>query len=126
MEKYIRIAILLICTGIVLGALGAHSLNEIINKKNLEAFETGTRYQLFHGIAILLLSLNSKKFNILLNRCLNTMIIGILFFSLSIYLLSTQDIIGVSLMFLGPLTPLGGALLILSWIILFFSIKKNT
>ena len=75
---------------------------------------------------ILLLSLNNNKFNVLLNSCLNTMIIGILFFSLSIYLLSTQNIIGVSLTFLGLLTPLGGAMLIFSWIILFFSIKKHT
>ena len=44
MEKYIRIAILLISTGIVLGALGAHNLNEVINKKKLGAFETGIRY----------------------------------------------------------------------------------
>jgi len=55
MEKYIRIAIILISTGIILGALRAHSLNEVINEKQIDAFETGIRYQLFHGIAILLL-----------------------------------------------------------------------
>ena len=49
---------------------------------------------------------------------------GIILFSFSIYLLNIQDLVGFSMSYLGPITPIGGLLLITSWIGLFFSIKK--
>jgi uncharacterized membrane protein YgdD (TMEM256/DUF423 family) len=123
-EKFIKIAISFAITAIALGALGAHSLDSILSNNQLNSFETGVRYQLFHAITLLILALNTDKFNHHLKKSLEIMTAGICFFSFSIYLLSIQDAIGISLSFLGPITPIGGLLLFFSWIMLFFSIKK--
>ena len=50
---------------------------------------------------------------------------GICCFSFSIYLLNIQEAVAISLSFLGPITPIGGLLLISGWLVLFFSIKKQ-
>ena len=123
-EKYKKIALLFIITAISLGALGAHYLKAVLSYVELNSLEVGIRYQLFHGLALLFLALNAEKFNSNLKKSLNIMIAGICFFSFSIYLLNIQKSIEVSMSFLVLITPLGGVLLILSWTILFFSVKK--
>lgn len=124
-DKFMNIAIFFAVTAVALGALGAHALKEILTENQLHSFETGVRYQFFHALAILFLALNTEKFNPKLNRSLYLMTTGICFFSFSIYLLSLQGVLGFSLSFLGPITPIGGLLLISAWIMLFFSIKKQ-
>ena len=123
-DKFIKIVIFFAVTAVTLGALGAHALKDILSDSQLHSFETGVRYQLFHAITLLILVLNTEKFNHHLKKSLKLMTAGICFFSFSIYLLSIQDSIGVSLSFLGPITPIGGLLLICAWLILLFSIKK--
>ncbi len=124
-DKFINIAISLAVTAVGLGALGAHALKDILSNTELHSFETGIRYQLFHAITLLILALNPERFNHHLKKSLILMNTGICLFSFSIYMLSIQNLIGVSLSFLGPITPIGGLLLIASWILLFFSIKKQ-
>ena len=124
-DKFIKFAIFLAVTAVVLGALGAHALKEVLTKSQLDSFETGVRYQLFHALALLVLALNAEKFNQHLKKSLTLMTAGICLFSFSIYLLSIQEAAGISLSFLGPITPIGGLLLISSWLVLFFSIKKQ-
>ena len=124
-DKFINIAIFFAVTAVALGALGAHTLKEILTENQLHSFETGVRYQFFHALAILFLALNTEKFNPKLNRSLYLMTTGICCFSFSIYLLSLQGFLGFSLSFLGPITPIGGLLLISAWIMLFYSIKKK-
>ncbi len=124
-DKFIKVAIFFAATAVTLGALGAHALKEILTTSQLQSFETGVRYQFLHALAILLLALNADKFNHQLKRSLSLMTTGICFFSFSIYLLSLQKTLGISLSFLGPITPIGGLLLISAWILLFFCIKKQ-
>lgn len=108
--------------GVVLGALGAHALDGKIDPGQIDSFKTGVRYQVWHSLAILLIQVIPEK--TLSQKVKNTVsglfIFGIIFFSLSIYLLSTRAIFGLedSLGFLGPVTPIGGLILILSWIYL--------
>ena len=59
MKKFIYISILFCLTAIILGAFGSHLLKEILSKNKLTSFETGIRYQMFHGLTILMLSLNN-------------------------------------------------------------------
>ena len=124
-EKHKRIAIILIVSAIGLGAIGTHFLRNILSNSELNTLNIGVRYQLFHGLSLLVLALNAKKFNSNINKSLNLMTTGICLFSFSIYLLSFQKSVNLSMTFLGPITPIGGVLLITSWITLFFSsIKK--
>ena len=123
-EKYIKIAIFLALTAVALGALAAHALQDLLSISEIRSFETGVRYQLIHAITLLILSLNSDKFNHNLKNSLKIMTAGTCLFSFSIYLLCFQDILALSISHLGLITPIGGLLLIFSWIILLFCIKK--
>jgi uncharacterized membrane protein YgdD (TMEM256/DUF423 family) len=125
MTKFIKLAILFCTTSVVLGAFGAHLLKDLLTEHQLSSFQTGIRYQMFHGLSILILALNENYFTEKLNRVLQLMSVGIILFSLSIYLLNLQELLELPLSFLGPVTPLGVLFLIVSWILLFFNVKKN-
>ena len=125
MTNFIKVAILFCTTSVVLGAFGAHLLKDLLTEHQLSSFQTGIRYQMFHGLSILILALNENYFTKKLNRVLQLMSVGIILFSLSIYLLNLQELLELPLSFLGPVTPLGGLFLIVSWILLFFNVKKN-
>ena len=124
-ERYTKISLLLIIAGIILGALNTHYLQEIITDDKSKSLETGIKYQLFHALALLVLSLQTNKFNHSINYSLILMTTGTCLFSFSIYLLTTQELLGINMSIIGPITPIGGIILIISWIILFFSIKKK-
>ena len=123
-ENSIKIAILFCLSAVILGAFGAHALKEVLSESQLSSFQTGVRYQFFHGLTILILSLNMNYFTERLSSIIKIMSAGIILFSFSIYLLNIQDLVGFSMSYLGAITPIGGLLLITSWIGLFFSIKK--
>ena len=123
-ENSIKIAILFCLSAVILGAFCAHALKEMLSESQLSSFQTGVRYQFFHGLTILILSFNMNYFTKRLSSIIKIMSAGIILFSFSIYLLNIQDLVGFSMSYLGPITPIGGLLLITSWIGLFFSIKK--
>jgi len=125
MSKFIKVSILFCVVSVILGAFGAHLLKDLLSETELSSFKTGIRYQMFHGLAILILSLNSNKFTSKLKTSLLLMSIGTVLFSFSIYFLSIDDLLSFSMKFLGPLTPIGGTILITSWIYLLLNVKNN-
>ena len=123
-EKYIKIAIFLALTAVALGALAAHTLQDLLSNSEVRSFETGVRYQLIHALTLLILSLNSDKFNHNIKNSLKIMTAGTCLFP-SLFICYVPNIfLGLSLSHLGLITPIGGVLLIFSWIILLFCIKK--
>ncbi len=125
MNKQIAIvSVLLIALGIILGAFGAHGLKQVVSPEKVASFEVGVRYKIYHGIALLILSLNASKIEGTLKVFLAFILGGILFFSGSIYLLALNDLIGPDLSFLGPLTPVGGVLMIAGWGVLVRQLLK--
>ena len=125
MSKFIKVSILFCAASVILGAFGAHLLKDLLSETELSSFKTGIRYQMFHGLAILILSLNSNKFTSKLKTSLLLMSIGTVLFSFSIYFLSIDDLLSFSMKFLGPITPIGGTILITSWIYLLLNVKNN-
>lgn len=110
---------------VILGAFGAHALKKILSVERLESFETGVRYQMYAAF-FLLIAGYILKFDTSSQRWISIlMIVGTILFSFSIYGLSLQDYLGVNLKFLGPITPLGGLFMILSWLMLIFYFLKN-
>ena len=111
MEKiaYIGAAILGL-TGVIAGAMGAHALENTLTADQLHAFETAVRFQMYHALALLgvgiLLKSSSSK---LLTWTVWLFLVGTLFFSGSIYLLTLTTIK------VGIITPIGGSLLIVGW-----------
>ena len=110
---------------VILGAFGAHALKKILSVERLESFETGVRYQMYAAFFLLIIGYILKFENSTEKWTSVLMIIGTFFFSVSIYFLSLQDYLGTNLKFLGPITPLGGLLMILSWGMLILNFAKN-
>ena len=121
-QRIVLTALVLGVFAIVLGAFGAHGLKKILAIEQLSSFEIGVRYQMYHALFLLFVSqtnyLTDKQKLVVFVLILS----GIVLFSGSIYLLATSTITNIKAKFLGPLTPLGGILLISSWIYLFYCI----
>lgn len=110
---------------VILGAFGAHALKKILSVERLESFETGVRYQMYAAFFLLIVGY-ILKFDTSSQKWISIlMIAGTVLFSFSIYFLSLQDYLGANLKFLGPVTPLGGLFMILSWGMLIFYFAKN-
>ena len=111
----------------MLGAFGAHALKAMLEPDQLQVFETGVRYQMYHSFALILAGLLSEKFpSRKIRYAGNLFLTGIIFFSGSLYLLSMKGVLGIeSWIFLGPVTPLGGLCLIAGWALFLLSVLKN-
>lgn len=100
---------------IVLGAFGAHALKKVLTVDQLTSFEVGVRYMMYHALFLLFVGGTSVLLPEQKNVVYNLTLLGTLFFSVSIFLLSTQTLSGINFKFLGPITPIGGVLLIAAW-----------
>ena len=110
---------------VILGAFGAHALKKSLNNDQLKSFETGVKYQMYHAILLLVLSFNLNLDTPLQQYMIYCFIIGTLLFSFSIYLLVIGKSKGKRMAFLGPVTPLGGLLLVTGWGLLLYSFIAN-
>ena len=121
-----RWGILLVTISIVLGALGAHYFSEILEPKRFLSLKTAINYQMYMGIALIALNGAKDLFKpARLNTGINLILTGTLIFSVSIYGLVClgHSNISIGKSVLGPLTPLGGSILIIGWVVIFFSLN---
>jgi uncharacterized membrane protein YgdD (TMEM256/DUF423 family) len=124
-KKTVITGLTLIVIAILFGAFAAHGLKKIISIEKIISFEVGVRYQMYVGLLLLILGLNQSKLPIGFNFTRRLLTIGVLFFSGSIYLLALQEIVSVRLAFLGPVTPVGGLLLVIGISYLLWAIFKQ-
>ena len=109
---------------VMLGAMGAHSLKNILSEKNLSAFQTATEYMGYHGIALILVGIICFQLSESGAKALKK--VGILFtagtvmFSGSIYILIFDGPRAF-----GPITPIGGLCFIIGWFIFAWVIYKQ-
>ena len=100
---------------IIFGAFGAHALKKILSEDQLKSFETGVKYQMYHAIVLLILGFNQEFSTSVMYWCFT---VGIVLFSFSIYGLILSDAKGKKLKFLGPITPIGGLLFVIGWLLI--------
>jgi uncharacterized membrane protein YgdD (TMEM256/DUF423 family) len=126
-RKIIATAAFFGMTAVILGAFGAHALKETLAPERLLSFETGVRYQMYHAILLLFLGLSGGISDKIKRWIFGLTVIGIVFFSGSIYLLATGSMHHIDSKIIGPVTPIGGLLLIVAWFLLFidFTRKKS-
>ncbi len=109
---------------VMLGAFGAHALKEKLSEHYLAVWETAVQYQMFHAIGLLVIGVlaSSALFGDLsqLKWAGYLILGGIIIFSGSLYALSLSGI-GV----LGAITPIGGVLFIVGWIMLIIAAVKG-
>lgn len=125
MERKITLtAAILGMLSIIFGAFGAHALKKVLDIEQLSTFETGVKYQMYHALFLLFVGI-SKISEKAKNTIFYLVIFGVLFFSGSIYLLATRTITNIDFSVIGIVTPIGGLLLILAWLILFINFWNN-
>jgi uncharacterized membrane protein YgdD (TMEM256/DUF423 family) len=105
-------AALLIALATIFGAFGAHALQAKLSPDRLSIYETAVRYQFYHALGLLGLGLAARTYEgTLVSWSAGLIVLGIVLFSGSIYILSfgAPRIVGI-------ITPIGGTALIAGWI----------
>ena len=110
---------------VILGAFGAHALKKVLSIDKLASFETGVKYQMYSALFLLIVgyilkfeSPSEKWISIL-------MIAGTFLISVSINLLAFSEVASIPSKLIGPITPFGGLLMIISWAMLIYYFIKN-
>jgi len=117
-STWTTVAAILGALAVILGAFGAHGLKPLLSPESLANYQTGVLYHFIHTLALLLVSSRrNSPFRFQQASCIS-FTVGIVLFSGSLYLLSTASVTGLSVSFLGPITPIGGIALILGWVLL--------
>src|SRR3569832_1731205 len=127
LKAFLFIGTCLAGIAVILGAFGAHALKAKLEPEQLQVFEAGVRYQMYHAFALILVAFLYEKLNPdLLNYSGILFIVGIIFFSGSLYLLANKSLLGIERWkFLCPVTPLGGLCFIAGLLILAINIVKG-
>jgi len=115
MKLFIIIGAVNAFLAVALGAFGAHGLEGKVPEKYLETWQTGVTYQMFHAVGILIIGilLGNLPATSLLSWSGWLMLIGIILFSGSLYVLTLTQI-----SVLGAITPLGGVSFLVAWVLL--------
>ncbi|MCD6062206.1 MAG: hypothetical protein K0R82_117 [Flavipsychrobacter sp.] len=112
---------------VILGAFGAHGLKPLLTPEQLQTFETGVKYEFYHGLALLATGIIYSSFPLKLIKAASTcFIIGIVLFSGSLYAMTALKLQGdVGLGGLGILTPIGGLFFITGWLLMLLGIVRK-
>ena len=113
MRRYLVIAGLLGATGVAAGAFGAHALQASVSPERVDIWETAAQYHLIHAAVILALALHSRADESRWRLPMIGFTLGVVLFSFSLYALVLTDITRLAM-----ITPFGGLLLMLSWLML--------
>lgn len=119
MNRPLMIAGLLGATAVAAGAFGAHALAATVTPERLAVWETASQYHLIHAAVLVLLALQSEQDGTRWKWPILGFTVGVLLFSFSLYALVLT---GATM--LAMVTPIGGMLLILSWLLLFWRALK--
>ncbi len=121
-KVFLAISSFMMALAIGLGAFGAHGLKSILNESMLKVYNTGIQYHFYNTlglfIATFIYALKPTSKKIFVSLCL--IIIGMIIFSFSLYFLAI-----LNLPILGAITPIGGSLLIIAWLLLSYGILKD-
>jgi uncharacterized membrane protein YgdD (TMEM256/DUF423 family) len=115
----LSVSCILLALGVSLGAFGAHALEAVLTEQQLETWSTAVQYHFYHALGALIISVvYAWKPSNWLFRAWGLLVLGILLFSGSLYLLCTTG-----WRWLGPITPIGGVAFIAGWVLAFFGLK---
>lgn len=119
---FLQAGSLLGAIGVMVGAFGAHALKPmLVASGRFETFETAVRYQFYHALAMVLVGILAKEFTAkTLNYSSYCFLIGTLIFSGSLYLICFTGINAF-----GAVAPIGGTLLVVAWLLLFWTVLKK-
>ncbi|MBD8037681.1 DUF423 domain-containing protein [Solibacillus sp. A46] len=110
---------------VALGAFAAHALDDMLDDYSTGIWDTAIQYQMFHATALILVGILMSKAILgevkqlkIAMICFNA---GIVIFAGSLMLLALTGI-GI----LGAITPIGGVLFLIGWIMVIISVVKKS
>ena len=119
MKDWILIGITLAALAVAIGAFGAHGIKDRVSEGDLRIFETGVKYQFYHALGLIIIGILGYHFDpSMLKLPSSLMMAGIIIFSGSLYILVLSG-----QRWLGAITPIGGTLFIVSWILLLIRLR---
>ena len=126
---FLSFSILGIAIAILFGAFGAHSLKDLFSAHEMDVWNKGIYYQISNSLGLMIL-VALRKIELIKKNDLPFyfLIIGIVFFSFSLYTISLTNVFlhpqhWLKILMI-PITPIGGSLIIIGWILVFLRIKK--
>jgi uncharacterized membrane protein YgdD (TMEM256/DUF423 family) len=126
-KTFLIIAALLAALGVALGAFGAHGLKKIVPPETVNTFQTGVQYQMYHAFALFIAAIVYERFaNAYVSNAGWFFFTGIILFSGSLYVLTLLKATNkVGLSGIGAITPVGGLLFIIGWVLLLLGILRK-
>ena len=124
MRKIGMIAAIIGALGVLFGAFGAHGVKEKIDPARYASYRVGIEYLFFHLAPLLYIA--QQAYSKRLMTIAYVFILGIICFTGSNILMTTEAIHHINFHLLWPVTPLGGLLFVIAWLMLtyyFFSKK---
>jgi uncharacterized membrane protein YgdD (TMEM256/DUF423 family) len=110
---------------VILGAFGAHGLENLVDADAIQTWETGVKYQIYHALLLLILA-SVKPIPEAHKRWIFYCIVaGVILFSFSIYFLATNTLSSFDFKTIGFVTPIGGLLLIIGWALMGFKYWRH-
>ena len=110
---------------VVLGAFAAHGLESVLSNESMETFQTGVRYQMYHALFLLVVGSMTMVTPKLKKLIFILSLFGVLFFSGSIFGLATNELTAFDFNTIAFITPIGGLLLIISWLLLLINFVRT-
>lgn len=126
---FLSFSILGIAIATLFGAFGAHSLKDLFSTYEMDIWNKGIFYQISNSLGVLIL-LTLRKIELIKKNDLPFYLLtmGIIFFSFSLYIISLTNVFldpqHWLKILMTPITPIGGSLIIIGWILVFLGIKK--
>jgi len=126
-KLFLIIGTILAGLAVALGAFGAHGLKKIVDSETLVIYQTGVQYQMYHALALLVIGILADRMSsTLINYTGFLFITGIVLFSGSLYLIASLRAMNkVVPTAVGLMTPIGGMIFILAWVLLLMALIKK-
>ena len=126
-KLFLIIASFLAALAVALGAFGAHGLKKIVDAETVAIYQTGVQYQMYHALALLALGILAERYSSSLLHYAGFLFIGgVVLFSGSLYMVASLKAMNNAVpTAIRIMTPIGGALFVLGWVLLFIALIKK-
>ena len=121
-KTFMIIASFMMAVTIAIGAFGAHGLKPYLDEYSTDIYEKAVSYQFYNTLGLFFLTFISYLLpkSTKIAKAFYLILMGTLIFSFSLYILAISKI-----MWLGAITPIGGTLMIIGWLLCSYTIMKE-
>ncbi len=124
-ERWIAFGAIICGLYVILGAFGAHGLENKLNADQLQTYHTGLRYMIIHGLAMILINLSNYKLQ-KNNSAVNYLLVaGLVLFSLSLVIHACKSLLGIEINMFALFAPIGGLSFVAAWFLYAYTVLKK-